>query len=508
MKDAKWYNLTIRKTFSVFVDETIPYQPKDNASEADKISDAYQWAFTGDAYNGIVLYNKKTGAGYTLTKDGENTVMKEGDPYSWTIGKNGDGFTLRETGADINVINHRNRQYLGLWQNGSLTSDGSTFLISEVPVIEDFSQAVTDEIAPWFEASKYFVLSDAAKAEVGYQESYKTLCTQAQYESMKAILDEKKADIANFVLPETGFYRLRNYKWEEGRYMTYSEKDGTPVINTAVQPAEAISNIIRFTKTDDNRYTIAVGGLYATAPEKDVINVLDRTGAEFRIVVSKPGFGAFTTGEQYGALHSPANANYYCVGWKDTSDASQWALEDATINGIDVTITEAGYATLNALFPVTIPEGVTAYTGLIAGSWLTLNELTGTIPAATPVVLAGEPGTYSFAFTDDAAAVENDLKGTYEACKPEGAFTLQVINGQIGFYSFSGEAIPANKAYITLPAGTEVKSLGITFDNATAITDIANGKNGNGHCFNLAGLRVNSTQKGVYILNGKKVVKF
>ena len=83
---------------------------------------------------------------------------------------------------------------------------------------------------------------------------------------------------------------------------------------------------------------------------------------------------------------------------------------------------------------------------------------------------------------------------------------LQVINGQIGFYSFSGEAIPANKAYITLPAGTEVKSLGITFDNATAITDIANGKNGNGHCINLAGLRVNSTQKGIFIVNGKKVV--
>ena len=506
LDNAKWYNMTIRSNYSVFMDSAEPYTPKKDATAADKMADEYQWAFAGDAY-GIVLYNKAKGAGWTLTKDEQNTVMREGT-YSWTLGKNSDGFTLRETSSDINVINHRSQVTLGLWQDGSLTSDGSTFRVSEVPA--DYSKFVVDEITPWVEGT-YFVLKPTA---IGYQESYKTACTQAQYESMKAAVDAKKADLANFVLPETGYYRISN-KRESGSYLQYGEKDGTPIIATSKSPAEAIGNVVKLSQLEDYKYTIAVGGRYASAPEQNVVNQLATTETEFQVIISKPGYVVFTTGDNYNALHCASSGN--CVGWSNTSDGSQWIVEDATIPAsVDVTIGAAGYATLNALWPVAIPDGVTAYTGTITTpegkdySYLTLNKIEGsTIPATTPVVLAGDPATYTFAFADDVEAIEaNDLKGTYQEVAAAGQYVLAQPDGEAaGFYKAASGNIAAYKAYITLPAAGEVKGLSIVFNDATGISETVNANALTGKWYNVAGQRVRKAQKGIYIVNGKKVVK-
>ena len=77
------------------------------------------------------------------------------------------------------------------------------------------------------------------------------------------------------------------------------------------------------------------------------------------------------------------------------------------------------------------------------------------------------------------------------------------------FYAVSVEnpkTVPANHAYLTVPAGSEVKAFG--FDAiATAIQNIEVAKAAqNGAIFNLAGQQLGGLQKGINIVGGKKVL--
>ena len=97
------------------------------------------------------------------------------------------------------------------------------------------------------------------------------------------------------------------------------------------------------------------------------------------------------------------------------------------------------------------------------------------------------------------------LTGVYEATEaPVGSYVLQNNEDKVGFYVV-GSTIPtvgANRAYLTVPS-TGVKAF--FFDNATAIQGVEAEKE-NSAIFNLAGQRVNKAQKGIYIMNGKKVM--
>ena len=132
------------------------------------------------------------------------------------------------------------------------------------------------------------------------------------------------------------------------------------------------------------------------------------------------------------------------------------------------------------------------------------------IPANTPVILKGNEGTYYFNTTTAAAFNEaNSLDGTIAAeTYPSGAFTLQMNNGVVGFYDKAptNNVIPGFKAY--LPANevpANVKGLTFIFDTPTGI--VSTQKNdGEATIYNLAGQRVEKAQKGIYIVNGKKVL--
>ena len=69
-----------------------------------------------------------------------------------------------------------------------------------------------------------------------------------------------------------------------------------------------------------------------------------------------------------------------------------------------------------------------------------------------------------------------------------------------------GDVIPANSAYIEYNEST----FGYTIDLTTAIENILSGNRtaqSNGIIYNLAGQCVNNAQKGIYIRDGKKMVK-
>ena len=176
--------------------------------------------------------------------------------------------------------------------------------------------------------------------------------------------------------------------------------------------------------------------------------------------------------------------------------------------GIVYGIGAAGYGTLyNTETALTTPAGVTASTGVIKGNWISLTEVNGAIPAATPVVLQGAEGFYSFMPTDEAGtAGENDLKGTAEPLAATGIqYVLAEKDGVAGFYQAAeGTKIPAGKAYIE-KAAAGVK--GFFFGDATGIAEVETATESDATIYDLSGRRVEKAQKGVYIINGKKVMK-
>ena len=182
-----------------------------------------------------------------------------------------------------------------------------------------------------------------------------------------------------------------------------------------------------------------------------------------------------------------------------------WALEEVTT--LPVTITAAGYATLCAPVALTIPVGVTAYTGAIEGSSLKLTALDGPIPANTAVILEGTQDTYDFAITTAGDfSGTNHLQGTIAAtATPEGSLTLGYSDEVLGFYSYGGTTLPGFKAYIVL-SSEDVKALSIVFEGTTALKAIDATVLADRNVYDLAGRRVHQVRKGIYVVDGRKVM--
>jgi len=69
--------------------------------------------------------------------------------------------------------------------------------------------------------------------------------------------------------------------------------------------------------------------------------------------------------------------------------------------------------------------------------------------------------------------------------------------------------VKANRAYLTVP-GSEVKAFFFNAEDATSINEelrIKNEELNEGAIYNLAGQRVGRMQKGINIINGKKILK-
>ena len=525
--NAQWQNMAMRGTWYVtsgVKDGDGAYKTQ-NANTMGLVEDAYQWAFIGNGYDGFKIINKAEGDGKsfgwtdaTATNAGIPTIMDDAEGHhAWKIvaSTNTDvptgSFCLNVPGTDLYI-----NQYGGaggsvkFWNStGNVGDAGSAFTVFDVPT--NFASFVVDEIAPSMEAAMaatgYFSLTDDGKAALGWDEAYKTECTFAQYKALKEALPTVLADIKNVVLPETGYYLLKNKNY--GKYLGIDPRDANLYGN--YETATAAKQIVKLTKTGDATYTISLEGKYAPATVAQSAQVTATAdAANYTVVVPTVGYAAFQadTENNMSVLHCAGGGNI--VGWEAPAAASQWEAIDAT--SIEFTIGVDGYATAYLPFPVTIPTEVTAYTGTILNNkYLVMSELTGTIPAGTAVVLEGAEGTYNFTIADEAKFTgDNDLKGTYEPLEyTDDAplyYVLNVLptNAEIGFYALNG-TLAANRAYLEIQGGAAVKGITLSWGNPTGIETVKTAQAGK-TIYNLAGQRVQNAQKGIYIVDGKKAV--
>ena len=174
----------------------------------------------------------------------------------------------------------------------------------------------------------------------------------------------------------------------------------------------------------------------------------------------------------------------------------------------------AGYSTQYITdSDVTIPSNIEAFAGVINGSNITLESITDKIAAGEPVVLRGTEGIYNFMPTTGATeATENNLKGsdgTVTGGDNIYALAKKGNPAEVGFYPVSSSVkIPAGRVYLEYTAPTPVKGFyGFEEDDATGISLMEDGRSKmeDGAIYNVAGQRISKMQKGINIVNGKKI---
>lgn len=199
------------------------------------------------------------------------------------------------------------------------------------------------------------------------------------------------------------------------------------------------------------------------------------------------------------------------MGWDMEND---WAFVEAGKYPVlawmaqQLTVTEAGYATMVAEADVLIPEGVLAFAAKKndeTGRY-TLIPVETAIPAGSAVIIKAAAGTYAFLYENGSAEqiAENDLVAAMDDVATDGTQYV-LANGEqgIGFYKATG-TIAAGKGYLVCN-NAAVKAFLPAEDNATGISAVQAGEEE--AVYDVAGRRIRKMQKGINIMGGKKVLK-
>lgn len=205
----------------------------------------------------------------------------------------------------------------------------------------------------------------------------------------------------------------------------------------------------------------------------------------------------------------------YGKGSNKATDEIDYVLIKKLPSTVPATITSAGWATLYTPYALDFSgvTGLTAYTAAVADNKVTLTEVTD-VPAGTGVVLKGDADTYNIPVAASSATAKGDLLGSatdataFDAYADNTLYMLKKVGEKAQFVPVTAGSIAAGKAYLKIAAAT-ARNLDVTFaDEATGISAaLMNKETMNNEVYNLKGQRVAQPTKGLYIVNGKKVIK-
>ena len=378
-------------------------------------------------------------------------------------------------------------------------------------------------------------------------------------ENASATYADKKDAIADL---NTAIKALEIILPEEGKFYTITNQGADRTGKTALTvmangglrgvEATAMDGVFQFVNAGDKAfylYSVERGTYmstaYAHAYQTQNFSLATETSAAKSVTLSHLANGVVGITPNGGGMLHVESWYGNVVGWNETAanEASAWVIEeveDITVLSHDVTIGEAGYATLHLNYAVTIPEGVEAYAvSEIKEGYVNMTAVTGAIPGNEAVILKkaeGQPTdaiAYKFNYAASATAVESNLlEGTTIDTYIAGpAYVLGYINvaeegeevrKEVGLYmaalnadatgAATGEQTHfknnANKAYLPNTAGMNAASYSFRFgEGTTGIDEITDNRVQSTAIYDLTGRRVeNIAAPGIYVVNGKKVL--
>lgn len=228
------------------------------------------------------------------------------------------------------------------------------------------------------------------------------------------------------------------------------------------------------------------------------------------------------SGNQFHA--ASATTVYYTADNQTSAFCLEPALQQNKIktNALTVGTVSANIATYSSPFPVNLPDGVDAYIAKQEGeNNVVLQKITGALPANTGVILSSETATdyIPTARTTEALATvnaaDNKLVATTGNAVPADV-TAYILgkdkdnNSKAVFkkLSASNRTIAQYKAYLTLDGTQSAQLMNFAFagSDLTGIQNVTETSAKSKTAYDLAGRKVGKLQKGIYIVNGKKVI--
>jgi hypothetical protein len=514
--------------------------------------------FTTD--NGNLDNTCKSGSAYTVYNFA--IVKYEDAYYLWSVqeGKfaagNDKQLTITPTAITVNTLDEPlfkiqcGSNYLncntnsgGFFSSWSTTDGGNRVAIIEAadfdptPVISaltNLAPSVNANIKPFFDAAGTGLFQLKSSVAETYNATYTaalTNCSEATYETLEDVV----TNIDNFDLPEAGkLYLVKNNY--NGKYMrvTASGTHGTVFADlTAEEAAKDASAHFTFVENASHLY-MSTQGEYLNWVYGRFDGYEGYTATNFdkyvHFAVPAPGVGAFSIayGNGEGDYAGYLGIGFYALKNTETKvvagsptdqthEMAQWTFEEVSTLGITLNGPVDGkyYATLCVPFDITALDGATAYTLTMASDGRTLNssEVT-TIPAGTPVLLEGTTASATATIAAPASttiSTSTALTGQYFASAFDGTtnYTLGTDGTKLGYFHWDGTTLGANRAYVAGSTGGNVKGFYLNFDELVdGIKTIDNGQltKDDAAIFNLAGQRLSKLQKGVNIVNGKKIL--
>lgn len=345
--------------------------------------------------------------------------------------------------------------------------------------------------------------------------------------------DEWKVNVES--APQWNYIIMRN-NIISGQNGAWNNSD----MNTIIDPANPDKFTYELTKKqiDENSYLL-------------------EDGIRFRFhhgnTVTYDDYGTYKGTDQYpeiapqtGGGVSVSFANDVTSYYQDVNSSNYWVFDVPTFNyeklvftadystkkwviRVDAYISKTvsatyKYATFGTSVPVDLSglaaEGVTAYTVRANGTTITTEAKTDALYAGEGVLLQNTSGidvTVSIPVAASATSnSDNDLvafTGTGKLTQPtEGSETYYILADDVygvGFYKVNyttGNAMGTNTAYLVVSDNVNARSF-LWFDESTGISETVSKATADNHYYNLNGQSVAQPTKGLYIVNGKKVIK-
>ena len=496
--------------------------------------DAYTWGFVGNPFDGFTIVNLGAGSTKALNAaEGGATIADEAQIMKLTASTYAENgfFVQNPTGSYTERFNKQNGKVV-YWSGAD---GGSTFMLTE----RDMSGAT--ELKALLDVIKakdykvgttvgYIESLDALNAAIANAETAvesKTGCNEAQ-----AALQAAEATLVT-IQPQAGkFYTIASAcSGDRNNKKMYANADGY----MHFQDAESLNEVFQFVPAGDNKfylYSIQRGTylntkrahgegqhtMLATTTD-DAVKVSISNLEKENIVKIVPEGGAMMHAQAVGAS---------VVGWdnKEYDNGSAWTIDevaDITTLAHSVKVGDAGYSTLYLNYAVSIPEGVEVYgVNSINNGWVTMEAINNVIPAKTAVILKNA-GDFTFNYTKETSDATSLLKGTSLNANVTPTGTAYVLSApkneetnelEVGLYKATlteGAFLNnANKAYLDVTTTNPAASYSFNFDWAgtTGVEGVAAEGAQDGAIYDITGRRVKAiTAPGIYIVNGKKVVK-
>jgi hypothetical protein len=313
------------------------------------------------------------------------------------------------------------------------------------------------------------------------------------------------------VKPSVGkFYTI--YSPNANKYIHSVTPDNTLALNTSGTSADAIFYII-----DSNARFLSYSNGYAMGAIK-IWNTTYSSGGYYTYSidhVATQDFGTLRINySSYSFFQNGSTVGNTSQAATRTGEKAAWIFTEVT--SLPITMHEvsgAYYATIKLPVAVEIPSGLSAYSAVADGTTLTLTKVVenGVLAANTPVILYSESDVESLTIsnkTGTSPAGTNELSGTIDAASVTANANYVLSSGSegVGFYKYNNTVMPGFKAYLSADAKSNVKAFTFSFEDAEDAIRAIESENSGLEIYDISGRRVQKAQKGLYIVNGKKVM--